>query len=302
MAAADDAGTVPGPAAADGHAPGSARASRPDVSRARCPPGTWQGSVPWHVWRDGWIGRDDARARARRRHVVRARARVRRGRATRAGTPRRRSGTRCATARAGAPSSTPTTWPRRRARRSTRRAARLEGPIAAVGASCFWHSLLAVDGRGRALTPVLTWRDTRSVDDADALAAPARRRTPCTHAPAAICTRATGRRSSPGCAAPTRTRSARRAPLRLLLRLPLRPPRRRRAHEPLDGLGHRPARRERRRAGTTELLEALELDPDRLPEISDEPIGDGASPGTRRSATAPARTSAPAARRAAAAR
>ena len=44
-----------------------------------------------------------------------------------------------------------------------------DGPIAAVGASCFWHSLLAVDGRGRALTPVLTWRDTRSVDDADTL-------------------------------------------------------------------------------------------------------------------------------------
>jgi gluconokinase len=45
-----------------------------------------------------------------------------------------------------------------------------EGPIDAVGASCFWHSLLAVDESGRALTPVMTWRDTRSVDDADALA------------------------------------------------------------------------------------------------------------------------------------
>src|SRR4051794_14584055 len=25
--------------------------------------------------------------------------------------------------------------------------------------SCFWHSLLAVDGHDRPLTPVLTWRD-----------------------------------------------------------------------------------------------------------------------------------------------
>jgi gluconokinase len=45
----------------------------------------------------------------------------------------------------------------------------VRAPVAAVGASCFWHSLVAVDGRGRALTPVLTWRDTRSVDDADEL-------------------------------------------------------------------------------------------------------------------------------------
>ena len=45
-----------------------------------------------------------------------------------------------------------------------------DGPIDAVGASCFWHSLVAVDARGRALTPVLTWRDTRSADDADDLA------------------------------------------------------------------------------------------------------------------------------------
>jgi gluconokinase len=44
-----------------------------------------------------------------------------------------------------------------------------DGPIDAVGASCFWHSLLAVDGGGRALTPVLMWRDTRSLDDAEAL-------------------------------------------------------------------------------------------------------------------------------------
>jgi gluconokinase len=34
--------------------------------------------------------------------------------------------------------------------------------IVAVGASVFWHSLLALDGAGRPLTPVITWADTRS--------------------------------------------------------------------------------------------------------------------------------------------
>jgi gluconokinase len=37
----------------------------------------------------------------------------------------------------------------------------------AVGMSCFGHSLLAVDGGGNALTPILGWRDTRSADAAD---------------------------------------------------------------------------------------------------------------------------------------
>src|SRR5579872_712386 len=34
--------------------------------------------------------------------------------------------------------------------------------VDAVGASCFGHSLLALDERGRPLTPVLGWRDTRA--------------------------------------------------------------------------------------------------------------------------------------------
>src|SRR4029077_8760729 len=34
--------------------------------------------------------------------------------------------------------------------------------IAAVGASVFWHSLLALDAEGAPLTRVLTWADTRS--------------------------------------------------------------------------------------------------------------------------------------------
>ena len=40
----------------------------------------------------------------------------------------------------------------------------------AVGASCFGHSLLALDERGRPLTPILGWRDTRSADAAAWLA------------------------------------------------------------------------------------------------------------------------------------
>jgi gluconokinase len=36
-----------------------------------------------------------------------------------------------------------------------------------VGASCFGHSLLALDEQGRPLTPILGWRDTRSADAAD---------------------------------------------------------------------------------------------------------------------------------------
>jgi gluconokinase len=40
----------------------------------------------------------------------------------------------------------------------------------AVGGSCFGHSLLALDGRGRPLTPILGWRDTRSAGAADWLA------------------------------------------------------------------------------------------------------------------------------------
>jgi gluconokinase len=37
----------------------------------------------------------------------------------------------------------------------------------AVGTSCFGHSLVALDGRGRPLTPILGWRDTRSADAAE---------------------------------------------------------------------------------------------------------------------------------------
>jgi gluconokinase len=43
--------------------------------------------------------------------------------------------------------------------------------IAGVGASVFWHSLLALDGERRPLTPLLTWADTRSAGAASSLRA-----------------------------------------------------------------------------------------------------------------------------------
>ncbi len=41
------------------------------------------------------------------------------------------------------------------------------GDFEAVGGSCFGHSLLALDDRGRPLTPILGWRDTRSAAAAE---------------------------------------------------------------------------------------------------------------------------------------
>jgi gluconokinase len=39
-------------------------------------------------------------------------------------------------------------------------------PIAAVGGSAFWHSLLGLDGKGRPLTPIFMWADSRCAVDA----------------------------------------------------------------------------------------------------------------------------------------
>ncbi len=39
-------------------------------------------------------------------------------------------------------------------------------PIASVGGSGFWHSLLGLDRAGRPLTPIFTWADARGVEDA----------------------------------------------------------------------------------------------------------------------------------------
>jgi gluconokinase len=51
-----------------------------------------------------------------------------------------------------------------RIRRSTASLRKI--PIAAIGGSAFWHSLLGLDGKGRPLTPVFTWADSRCAPDA----------------------------------------------------------------------------------------------------------------------------------------
>jgi gluconokinase len=47
--------------------------------------------------------------------------------------------------------------------------AHAEGAPAAVGVSCFWHSLVVLDAAGAPLTPVLGWRGGAAAGDADAL-------------------------------------------------------------------------------------------------------------------------------------
>ena len=43
------------------------------------------------------------------------------------------------------------------------------GRVAGVGISCFWHSLVGVGPDARAVTPVYSWADTRSMEQASAL-------------------------------------------------------------------------------------------------------------------------------------
>lgn len=42
-----------------------------------------------------------------------------------------------------------------------------KGQIAAVGVSCFWHSVMGIDASDRPTTPVYLWADTRSREDVD---------------------------------------------------------------------------------------------------------------------------------------
>src|SRR5919201_37716 len=51
------------------------------------------------------------------------------------------------------------------------RLGRRASDVAAVGTSVFWHSLVGVDGRDRATTPLFTWADRRARDAARALSA-----------------------------------------------------------------------------------------------------------------------------------
>ncbi len=41
--------------------------------------------------------------------------------------------------------------------------------IAGIGVSCFWHSLLGLDAKGRPITPIYTWADSRCRKEAEAL-------------------------------------------------------------------------------------------------------------------------------------
>src|ERR1051326_8328131 len=44
-----------------------------------------------------------------------------------------------------------------------------DAPVDAVAIAAFWHSLVGVDARGRAVTAVLPWTDTRSAGEVDPL-------------------------------------------------------------------------------------------------------------------------------------
>lgn len=150
------------------------------------------------------------------------------------------------------------------------------GPLVAVGASCFWHSLMAVDARGRALSPLVTWRDTRSVAAAERLAGlvdadAVHARTGCVLHPSYWPAKLLWLRET----APDLFRAAHRfvsfadylygqlaGELRTSLSM-------------ASGTGLLDV-------GTCtwdeELLGVVGLDADRLPEVSDEPVGGGAEP------------------------
>ena len=164
----------------------------------------------------------------------------------------------------------------------------------ATGISCFWHSLLLLDERDRPLTPVLLWQDRRSAAQAEELRGAARPGARCTTAPAASCTRASGRRSSPGCGSRARSTQARRVVsfadylfLRLTGEL-------RTTLSTASGSGLLDLRA---RAWDGELLDALGLDEQLLPPISRRarparpypPLGDGACSNLGAGCTTPER-------------
>jgi gluconokinase len=144
------------------------------------------------------------------------------------------------------------------------------GPVEAVATSSFWHSLLALDARGRPLTPVSSWRDTRASDAAEELARrldgeAVHRRTGCPlHSSFWPARLERLRREEPEV-----FRAAARfvsCPDYVLERLAgtLRTSLSTASATGLLGLDGR---------WDEELLGELELDPERLPEISDEPFG-----------------------------
>ena len=146
------------------------------------------------------------------------------------------------------------------------------GEVDAICAACFWHSLVPVDSAGRAIGPLLTWRDTRS---AEAAARLARRVDPeAVHArtgcvlhpsfwPAKLAWLA---ETDPD----TFARAARFLSFAdyLYLRLAGDGPT---SLSTASGTGLLDVNEGRWDA---ELLDVLRLDPSRLPAISDDPIGD----------------------------
>jgi len=147
----------------------------------------------------------------------------------------------------------------------------LEGSriVDGVATSCFWHSVLALDEHDRPLTPILTWRDVRSAPHGRALAArldaeAVHRRTGAPlHAsfwPAKLAALAAEQ--------PDVFRSARRfvsLPDWLLL---AETGRLRTSLSMASGTGLLAGNR-----WDAELLGLLGVDPERLPPISDEPVG-----------------------------
>jgi gluconokinase len=158
--------------------------------------------------------------------------------------------------------------------RFVRRAIREAGgarDVDAVGASCFGHSLLALDRAGEPLTPVLGWRDTRSADAADRLAreldpAAVHRRTGCfVHSsfwPAKLAWLAEEQ--------PRLFRRARFASFADYLYAKLLKQEVPASLSLASGTGLLDLRT---RTWDEELLSVLGIGPERLPTISDEPVG-----------------------------
>lgn len=144
--------------------------------------------------------------------------------------------------------------------------------VDAVGVSCFWHSLVAVDDDGRPLTTILGWRDAGAAEDAKRLrerldSADIHRRTGCplhpSYWPAKLARLA---RTEPE----TFRRAARflSFPDYLYARLVGSTGT---SVSMASGTGLLDVRRG---SWDEELVEALALEPERLPRIADEPAGE----------------------------
>jgi gluconokinase len=149
---------------------------------------------------------------------------------------------------------------------------RAEGPRDALAISCFWHSLLLIDAGGQPLTPVLLWQDRRAAVQAEALAARldverVHARTGCFLHPSFWPAKLAWLKAErPGVMA-----AARRAVSfgdYLFMRLTGEV---RTSFSTASGTGLLDLRA---RAWDEELLDALELEPELLPALGDDPVGE----------------------------